>query len=952
MRSSTWSKWDLHIHSPGSFYWKGSKKLNKMNLDEIKTEMSQFIETVNQNEVEVFCLMDYWNYDWYLQLKEYVRDNPTELKKTIFPGIELRVECPVNYRLNIHCIFSDKLSRQQLIDFKSELYISSINKKLSNDSIIEFAKKLDESKARVHGYCNPEELEDDQLLELGSKTVEITRESLRKAFQQIPNNSGYIILPYDTSDGLLKLDWEKQPHADIYFMQSAQIFESRDPKNIDLISGVRTEENDKIFDNFHKTLGNINKPCISGSDAHRYSDYGKFPSDRITWIKALPSFEGLKQIIFDPQDRVKIQLEKPEQKKPYYTIKEVRFIENSGKNLFDNSPITFNQNLNTIIGGKSTGKSLLLYHIAKTIDEDLIDKLIDNEVIKKYDLEDEATFDFEVTWQSGDKNLLSNPNDKRKIIYIPQSYLSKLSDNSFQNRKTLNDFIKNLLLEDEYLLHIYQSRVREQQDINNDIQRDCRALAQEIEEKKNIGYKLKEVGNPKGLIDYIKTLTEEINKLKKSSGLTEPEIKKYDELVASGKGSRLLQAYLKSDKENIDEFQRKITNIIESIDTLIEEHSNRFEIKTVKEGFIKEYSFLLELKAKTIAAYNNLLGNGSRHKSELDKVQKQLNSTISEIKPLLGKVKLKDQINQKEELIKKENQKLNEIRRLIKDDKEKSKSIDAIIKRIKSKYKELRDSYLVLTSELSISVSDPDLAINVKYDFDSEGFNTDLSKNIYKQNLKSNYSSYNIDTGDGFTYDYNPREHLQFTNQLIDDIISGKAKQFKNSDLTSVLIDTLKNNYFIDFGLTYKQDVLSKMSPGKKNLALLKILIELSIEEWPILIDQPEDELDNRSIYTDLVKFLRNKKKLRQIITVSHNPNVVVSADAENVVIANQKGQEKDAENVKFQFEYKTGALENLTKDVSSTALLQRMTIKEHVCQILEGGKEAFEKREQKYDFK
>ena len=48
---------------------------------------------------------------------------------------------------------------------------------------------------------------------------------------------------------------------------------------------------------------------------------------------------------------------------------------------------------------------------------------------------------------------------------------------------------------------------------------------------------------------------------------------------------------------------------------------------------------------------------------------------------------------------------------------------------------------------------------------------------------------------------------------------------------------------------------------GEKNLALLKILIQLSKEQWPILIDQPEDALDNRSVFTELVSFLKNKKK-------------------------------------------------------------------------------------------
>lgn len=64
--------------------------------------------------------------------------------------------------------------------------------------------------------------------------------------------------------------------------------------------------------------------------------------------------------------------------------------------------------------------------------------------------------------------------------------------------------------------------------------------------------------------------------------------------------------------------------------------------------------------------------------------------------------------------------------------------------------------------------------------------------------------------------------------------------------------------------------------------------MDFSNKECPILIDQPEDDLDNRSIYKELVEYLKKKKKKRQIIVVTHNPNVVVTADAEDIIVANQ----------------------------------------------------------------
>ena len=55
-------------------------------------------------------------------------------------------------------------------------------------------------------------------------------------------------------------------------------------------------------------------------------------------------------------------------------------------------------------------------------------------------------------------------------------------------------------------------------------------------------------------------------------------------------------------------------------------------------------------------------------------------------------------------------------------------------------------------------------------------------------------------------------------------------------------------------------DEIKKMSPGKKALVLLKLLINLAESKCPILIDQPEDDLDNRSVFVELVDFIRNMK--------------------------------------------------------------------------------------------
>lgn len=142
------------------------------------------------------------------------------------------------------------------------------------------------------------------------------------------------------------------------------------------------------------------------------------------------------------------------------------------------------------------------------------------------------------------------------------------------------------------------------------------------------------------------------------------------------------------------------------------------------------------------------------------------------------------------------------------------------------------------------------------------------------------------------------------------------------------------------------------LSPGKRSFVVLKLLLDFSNKKCPILIDQPEDNLDNRAIYNELVKYIREKKKERQIILVTHNPNIVVGADSEEVIVANQNG--KNAPNdggIKFQ--YVSGSLENTAARVDDVnmPILKRGGIREHVCDILEGGENAFKDRENKYGF-
>ena len=278
-------------------------------------------------------------------------------------------------------------------------------------------------------------------------------------------------------------------------------------------------------------------------------------------------------------------------------------------------------------------------------------------------------------------------------------------------------------------------------------------------------------------------------------------------------------------------------------------------------------------------------------------------------------------------------------------DRKVSAVIDAY-KEIMGRYDKMRNEFKRFESRFG------DIALRVLVGFKSESFNAQVVREyLNRRELKRLVTE--KEWGEDYNYSYNSTKHLANIEKVFRGLLEGTINSVKNRQPRDAATKLMDDYFYLDFQIFYKADSFDKMSPGKKGLVLLQVLVNLSDEEWPILLDQPEDDLDNRSVYEDLVSFLKKKKVQRQILIVTHNPNLVVGADAEEIIVANQAGQEINRENKKFQFEYVSGSLENSFEldESKEAAILLRKGIRQHVCEVLEGGKEAFRKREQKYDF-
>jgi predicted ATP-dependent endonuclease of OLD family len=218
-----------------------------------------------------------------------------------------------------------------------------------------------------------------------------------------------------------------------------------------------------------------------------------------------------------------------------------------------------------------------------------------------------------------------------------------------------------------------------------------------------------------------------------------------------------------------------------------------------------------------------------------------------------------------------------------------------------------------------------------------------------------NFSTFRYHTG----YDLQALQTEDYGAEFLTalwDAVNGKSTgslMLKSAFSTETAMNNIFRDWYnIHYVVISGADTIEQMSPGKKASVLLELLINLEKNKCPILIDQPEDDLDNRSIYFDLVQFIRKKKLDRQIIVVTHNANVVLGADAEEVIVANQNGH--DTPNATCRFEYRSGSIENdlIERDSCGNPLpgvLNGSGIQAQICDILEGGKVAFELRRNKY---
>ncbi|BAW36786.1 ATPase [Helicobacter pylori] len=847
-KGSSWHKWDLHVHTPHTH-------LNKA----YKCSEEDFIQKLCTSEIDCIGLTNYFKFDEEeFDLKEKIEERGIK----VFYNLEVRLDYQNNKDdcLDFHIIFSDEVSSDGIKKFLSNMRanVCGIEKKLAD------LEKDDFKKAVVNF---------DQLLEC------LEEESLNLMGKYL---LGFLSRGHGTS-------------------RSSSNYEKIAKKSHFLIHSSSKQENLKED---RKSWLKENKPLLQSSDAHKEDSIGK----KYTWIKAEKTFEGLKQIIYEPETRVSIDEEKPQD--PLYKIDCVRLCFDGGVKItnekgdapfcyagFDQK-LYFSPNFTCVIGGRGSGKSTLLQLIAsKLYDKSLVNGLKHETIQKCIEIQPDTGIVDSVEYlaQNEVEEFATNVSKFTEAIFnrIDSKLSGKLKELENQITKDIEKFDEQIAYWqektnlEEKLKNREKERKKSQNIIDTFTDKDYLDKREKLQENRKALIDLKQ--SKEGVLTFIEKLKQVVNFESKENM---EEKNSYDKVY--------------------NQLKQNICKELEEIDKNIKDGCFDSDDKNIGKLENEQQTLYQEigefLKEKGVIDEN--IGDLERANYQLADIEREIVDLKRKIEEIANKIKgfswegIDENIEEFKDQINKELSKINSAFEKISKNHEEVKPIT-----IKYRLNE-------------------DIFEGVFEDFDKlvdKGFNIQKHQSKIKEYLKKIELKNTIDM-----------QHAGFIEELYSSIDNKKAAFYETmKDIFDreihfqiyrlLILKHLRNveKYKI-FEVRYDKRVLNETSFGQKCTAVLVVL--LSLGNNPIIIDEPEAHLDSALIANYLVTLIKKQKQKRQIIFATHNANFVLNADAEQII------QLKNENN----------------KIVVQSFMIESDKHKEDLLK-LEGGEKAFKDRERKY---
>lgn len=975
---SKWHKWDLHVHTPKSI-------IQQFGGDTTQAWDDFFNAIANlPPEIKVIGITDYLFCNGY----EHVLANRSRIPnmELIIPNIEFRLNTfsgtdHNHKRHNFHVLFDPTIPvdtiRSQFLNGLSTAYLieegSEWNQTPTIASLEELGRRLKEAAPAGNSIHSKSDLE------VGFSNITYKREDIEKLLQKSPFKGKCI-----TAIGFSEWDQSR-------WNQSAA--EKRNLVNKANFCLTGNPDPAKILENRQDLKrNNLRDLVLHSSDAHNLHDLGKTK----LWIKANPTFAGLKQVLNEPDSRVFNGEEPPKFKLPHQVIRKITIPQSKGWFL-DNFSLELNPDLVALIGGRGSGKSGLVEAIAYgagSKDDD------ENAFLKKAAKHKNSITGEKIIIEWGDGSTTeqivgSLKQDMGRVQYLPQGVVEELcspkktevlqkqiehvifqalSEGERSGASSFEELIKNIL----YRYESQKNQIIEKiQSYNKRLAKLYKELRQLPDKKQILEDKKAELVKTQSSLpvlppDDLKS-QEELTKLYELKKKFEQKIidinKKLDII-------RDLQIKVKALTAKISEFGQvtgEMLTQVEITDTtafqisfdsdaaqavlLAKMDENANILTALASGHKTEVAGILNLP-ETDLLYDNLEALKAGIKQKEDETQGFESTKIQYQKLSKDALEIETNIKALENEI--TSISTNHTREITKLERERFASYGAYFTLLAEEKDSIEKLYTPLQKILSEGTdTDKKLVFEAQIDYKIDNHNR-AGLNIIDRSHKGNFREVNkLNTMLSEFWDECIKNDFSLTaiSQELDKVNQAFLK-YEGADIT--IEEQLRSNYTLeDFfnwlydpshfsiisSLKFDDTSLYLLSPGQKGIILLMLYLEIDkVDNRPLIIDQPEENLDNLSVYQDLIGYFRARKQYRQIIIVTHNPNLVVNTDAEQIIIANYDGRRTP------RLQYIAGSLENIAEELPTVAVADLDDgIIEQVCKILEGGEIAFDKRKRKY---
>jgi len=900
---SSWGKWDLHVHTPLSLH-------NNYSGDDAAAVWEKFLVDLEglPPDFKVLGVNDYLFLNGYKKLKEEKEKNGRLSNiELLLPVLEFRIKkfAGVEFgnfkRINLHVIFSDKIDSSVI----ESQFLSSLQSKYTRNDGTEFSRAvnpetLTELGAEIKKDVPPEELVKYKSdIEEGFNNLNVDEEeliSLLKNRDCFKDN--YLI-------AIGKTEWDSLNWTDGSIAEKKSIINKAD------IVFTAAESVD-IFTKAKEKLSNQNVKdlLLDCSDAHAFSDSGN--KDRIgncnTWIKADKTFEGLKQVVYEPQSGVRHIIKEDFPKRPINTIDSLILnIPSDAKVGEDNFCFAGNKNtyflspyFNCFIGGRGSGKSTILNFLGLSSNNPESPEMFWSDLYPNFNPKDKNIFSFTGT---------------EIFEFLAQSKIEEFARNRVKFTGAIYDRINGPS-------KILQSFEEEIEECNNHFDKIVDSIFEKQELLEQKGGKEKEkrsLEETKSIIDSgeYKEITEQISEITKKIQIHEKWANETSLFKTHIEDT--VNFYSEILKDNTDEIKYKeayilaISKIKEATDLL---NYDNFSLSRAEQESLKTSLLLLEESLK------NLLDKGNFSEDNIQQIKSapyKIAELERDIEQITFQTALKDKVINS----------LNSLSDKVQEDKKIfEEKIRAVIEPLQS----------LLEKQFEDNEGRDIKKISLEYYFDEKRAWNNLSKEFFEKfkecfdgDVKEKYVCDCItDNKEVFLSD-NLSEIQTFIKQSTKDekqYIKFLEEIFSNENYF-VAFRAIRNKHLHDvktnkiIQVKYDGKGVEQVSFGQRCTAVVVILILFGNN--PLIIDEPEAHLDSSLIANYLVPLLKKNKTDRQVIFATHNANFVINGDAEKIfILKNETGN--------------TEIIETTIENIDNRNELLK----------LEGGKEAFQKRGEK----